>query len=465
MFGFLNPVAMNDTVMLVVYVILALFIAWIWVDYFRLIDVFEKENLLRVGVTFLLGAGSTQLVLGLHEIWTDPFGLYMNGEFVNDFLYCTFGIGLVEEVAKSIPVLIAFWLFRKHINEPIDYIATFSVAALGFAAAENVLYFTSYGAEIISSRAILSNVGHMLFASLTAYGVVLVKFRNLKPGFIIIPLLLLAASVFHGIYDFGLMYVNAGWSGTIVTILFFLLGVSAFATILNNALNISPFFTYKHAVHSSNIALRMLTYYAILFVMQCFVVVAVADVPTMIGLVFRSVWTILPIILITVLRLSRFKLIHGRWNLIKPELPFGIAFKKPDNQPGFFIGVKGNPYSDYHMTQHFEAYLFLCPVAPNSHYLRQPRTAYIFKKLYLNGDVAHYAARVYIDDTMQQTQTVLLQLSRTYSVWNKQPLVAVLYSENSEQLDTTKVPVSLTFIEWATIQPAPNIPSAQVNAQ
>ncbi len=447
---------MDPITLLVIYILLAIFIAWIWVDYFRLIDVFEKENLLRVGVTFLLGAGSTLLVLGLHEIWPEPLWLSMDGTFVNDFLYCTFGIGLVEETAKAIPVLISFWLFRKHINEPVDYIATFSIAALGFAAAENVIYFSEYGAGIISSRAILSNVGHMMFASLTAYGVVLVKFRNLRPGFIIVPLLLLAASVFHGIYDFGLMYVNAGWTGTLVTILFFFLGVSAFATILNNALNISPFFTYKHVVHSSKVAKRMILNYVILFSVQCIVVLALTDFGTVLGLIFGSVWTILPIVLITVLRLSRFKLIQGRWNLVKPELPFGISFRKPDNQPGFFIGVKGNPYSDYHMTQHYESYLFLCPVAINSHYLRQPRTAYIFRKLYINGDIAHYAARVYVDDAMQETQTVLLQLHRrSAGLWNNRPLVAVFHAENCHELDTTNAPVNVAFIEWATIQPAP----------
>jgi RsiW-degrading membrane proteinase PrsW (M82 family) len=444
-------------VLFLIYIVLALFIAWIWVDYFRLIDVFEKENLLRVGATFLLGAASTMLVFGLHTIWPEPLWLSMDGTFVNDFLYCTFGIGLVEETAKSVPVIITLLLFRKHINEPVDYIATFSVSALGFAAAENVMYFSEYGAEIISSRAILSNVGHMLFASLTAYGVVLVKFRNLKPGFIIVPLLLLAASVFHGIYDFGLMYSEGGIIGILTTILFFFLGVSVFATILNNSLNISPFFTYKHVIHSSDVAKRMILYYVILFSVQCAVVLFQTDIRNVISLVFGSVWTILPIVLITVLRLSRFKLIKGRWNLVKPELPFGISFRKPDNQPGFFIGVKGNPYSDYHMTKHFESYLFLCPVANNSQYLRQPRTAYIFKKLYINGDIAHYAARVYVDDNMQQTQNVLLQLHRRGSgLWNNQPLVALFYAENTEELDTTNIPVNVSFIEWATIRPVPD---------
>lgn len=454
---------MNGPALIIIYSILALFIAWIWVDYFRLIDVFEKENIFKVGLIFLMGAGSVLLVLGLHEIWSEPFWLYMNGNFFNDFLFCTFSIGLVEETAKAIPVVIALILFRKSINEPVDYIAAFSIAALGFAAAENVMYFYDYGAGLISTRAILSNVGHMMFASLTAYGAVIVRFRNRKPGFLIIPAFLVLAAVFHGIYDFGLLYEDAGWVGAVVTIIFFFLGVSLFATILNNALNISPFFSYKHIIHSSQITLRMFVYYGALLAVQCILVAVMYDVPTVFALIFQSCFTIFPIVVITVIRLSRFKLIHGRWNLIWPELPFGVSLRKPDNQPGFFIGVKGNPYSDYHINKHYESYMFLCPVAGNSQFLRQPRTAYIFRKLYINGDVAHYAARVYIDDNMQQTQTVLLQMKRGASaMWNNHPLVAVLHAENADYVDTTHAPVTVSFIEWATVRPAPAAQGAQV---
>lgn len=447
-----------------IYIGLALFIAWIWVDYFRLIDIFEKENIFRVGFIFLMGASSVFLVLGIHEIWPEPFGLYLNGHFFNDLSFCTFSIGLIEETAKTIPVIIALLLFRKHINEPVDYIATFSVSALGFAAAENVMYFSSYGAELISSRAVLSNIGHMMFASLTAYGIVLVRFRGIKPGILIAPALLLAAALFHGFYDLGLLAENAGWSGTIMTLLFFFFGVSVFATILNNSLNISPFFSYKHVIHSSLVTRRLFVYYGILFALQFLLVGVMKDTATASGLVVGQALIISPIVIITIIRLSRFKLIHNRWNLVIPELPFGISFKRPDNQPGFFIGVKGNPYSDYAVNRHFESYLFLCPMNDQSQFLRRPRTAYIFRKLYINGDMAHYAARVFVDDQMQQTQTVLLQMKRGASaMWGGQPVVALLYAENADTLDTTKSPVSVSFIEWATIRPAPSTPEVNLN--
>lgn len=450
---------MDESILLTIYILLSLFIAWIWVDYFRLIDVFEKESLFRVGTTFLLGAASVFLVLGLHEVWENPFWLSMDGNLFNDFLYCTFSIGFIEECAKSVPVIITLYLFRKHINEPVDYIATFSVAALGFAAAENVLYFTSYGAEIISSRAILSNVGHMLFASLTAYGVVLVKFRNVKPGIIIVPLFLLFASVFHGIYDLGLMHEGAGWTGTIITIAFFFLGISLFATILNNALNISPFFSYKHVVHTTGIAARMFTYYAILLGVQCVLVWTLTDIQTVVALVWGHSYTIFPIVLISIIRLSRFKLIKGRWTLVKPELPFGFSFKHPDNTPGFTIGIKGDPYSDYHVNKHYETHFILCPIRSDSTFLRECKAAYIFRKMYINGDVAHYAAKIFTDHTMEQSQSVLLQVKRKgFAMMNNHPMVAIYWTENVDQLDTSHVPVATTFIEWAILKPAPQTP-------
>lgn len=444
---------MNEYALLTIYISLALFIAWIWVDYFRLIDVFEKENLLRVSGTFLLGASSVLLVLGLNEIHPEPFGLYMNGDFINDFLYCTFSIGLIEETAKFLPVILALIIFRKHINEPIDYVSAFSVAALGFAAAENVLYFSDYGAGIISSRAILSCVGHMLFASLTAYGMILVRFRNVKPGFLIIPLFLLCAAIFHGIYDLGLMYEDAGWVGTVTTILFFFFGVSAFATILNNALNISPYFSYKHVVHSSHVATRMMIYYLILFLAQCIVVWYLEDLRTVFSLVFGHAFTILPIVLITVIRLSRFKLIKDRWSVLKPELPFSIL--GGGSLLGLHIEVKGDPYSDYHVNKHFESYVQLCPVRRDSTYLRHCRTAYIFRKVYINGDIAHYVARIFIDASLQQSQTVLIQIKRQgATTLNNYPLIAILDAADAENLDTTSTPVKTSFIEWAVLKPA-----------
>ena len=41
--------------MIAFYIIIAVFIAWIWVDYYRLIDIYENEKLNYFILTFVLG--------------------------------------------------------------------------------------------------------------------------------------------------------------------------------------------------------------------------------------------------------------------------------------------------------------------------------------------------------------------------------------------------------------------------
>lgn len=155
--------------MIALYILIAVFIAWIWVDYYRLIDVYEKDSLKYFLITFCLGCASVFIVFGLDRFVLDHSGFDLNGHFVNDFLYSVFRIGAVEEFAKLVPFLIMYSLFKKRFNEPIDYLAFICTSALGFSAVENVLYFNNYGPYIINSRAILSTVGHMFDTALIAY--------------------------------------------------------------------------------------------------------------------------------------------------------------------------------------------------------------------------------------------------------------------------------------------------------
>jgi RsiW-degrading membrane proteinase PrsW (M82 family) len=187
--------------MIIIYIIIAIFIAWIWVDYYRLIDIYESESLKYFILTFFLGCASVLIVIGLNRYILDKFPFELNGDFVNDFLYSVFRIGLVEEFAKTIPFLIVYFLFRKQFNEPIDYLAFICIAALGFSAAENVQYFRMHGPYIINSRAILATVGHMFDTSLIAYGIIRYKYYSKKSIIGLLAFIFLAA-LSHGFYDF-----------------------------------------------------------------------------------------------------------------------------------------------------------------------------------------------------------------------------------------------------------------------
>ena len=98
--------------MIIIYTLLSIFIAWIWVDYFRLIDIYEKERFIDFVSMFLLGCTSVLMVFGLEYFVFNTSTFVLNGELLNDFLFCVFRIGMVEEVAKLIPFIIFYYVFK-----------------------------------------------------------------------------------------------------------------------------------------------------------------------------------------------------------------------------------------------------------------------------------------------------------------------------------------------------------------
>ena len=52
---------------------------------------------------------------------------------------------MLEELVKIVPLFIILKIFPQEFNEPIDYLGFAAFSALGFSAAENILYFDNYG--------------------------------------------------------------------------------------------------------------------------------------------------------------------------------------------------------------------------------------------------------------------------------------------------------------------------------
>ena len=116
---------------------IALFVYWR--------DEHEKEPLrLLVGAFFLgvLGVVPTVLL----SYWMEPWGLDEKSTSLTfSFISVMIGIALVEELSKFFGVR---WLIYPHkeFNEPYDGIIYSVMAALGFAAVENILYVFEGGA-------------------------------------------------------------------------------------------------------------------------------------------------------------------------------------------------------------------------------------------------------------------------------------------------------------------------------
>jgi RsiW-degrading membrane proteinase PrsW (M82 family) len=444
--------------MVVVYGVIAVFIAWIWVDYYRLIDVFQKESLKYFILTFLLGACSVFIVLGLNNYVLSGLPFELNGEVINDFLYCVFKIGLLEEVAKTIPFLVFYFLFKKQLNEPIDFLAFVSVSALGFSAAENVLYFQKYGPTVINGRAMLSTVAHMFATSLVAYGIIRYKFYYGHKGFYRIFLYLLLAALSHGFYDFWLIFEGAESWGVLVTVLYFFLTISVFAVIVNNAINNSAFFSYKKIIYSDKVALRLLVYYGIVFLAQFSLLVILEDAQFALYNLRDSIFVIGFIVAISCVRMSRFKLIKNRWENLRLEFPFAFAQGDPFGMRSsqFLLRVRGESFNDAYVNLYHEEFCLLSPLSARNTFIGKTRLIYIERIVFLKNDETFYLAKVFHNDEKGPFDHLLLKQkqSGTTMVNEKYPIVAVLKIEDLADLENLeRTAKDFGFYEWAFIQP------------
>ena len=144
------------------------------------VDRFDKEPIRLLGKVFLFGMLSSipiliiEMILVNFNIFTGILGIIFQAFII---------AGLTEEFMKRMVVMkIAY----RHpaFNEKMDGIIYCAFAALGFAAAENVMYLFSYfqdSPSVALYRAIFSVPGHMLFAVTMGYYLALSKYAE-SPG-------------------------------------------------------------------------------------------------------------------------------------------------------------------------------------------------------------------------------------------------------------------------------------------
>lgn len=214
----------------------AFIIVLFWVFYLRKLDIFAPEKWKYLIFIFLISAFLTPFTLILYDLVHYKIHFYLNGTFLNDLTYSILCIGLIEESIKLIPFLL-FLKLSKQIDEPIDYIIYASISALGFAFVENLIYFNGYGLELMHGRGLISAVIHMFCSSVIGYGLS-IGFTQKKSFVMRLLFSLLIASAVHGIFDFWLIsetYSILSFFSVIV----FVLCVSAWNTMINNAINYS----------------------------------------------------------------------------------------------------------------------------------------------------------------------------------------------------------------------------------
>ena len=307
--------------------LLAILISGVWIYYITRLDIYEPERWRDILLVFVLAIFTTYLCDVLYPI-VHSFGLVHTVDPFSDFIYCVFGIGLIEELVKCIPLFVVL-KFTKAVNEPYDYILYASLSALGFACAENIRYFNNYGFEIINARTFYAAVAHMTFSSTVAYGMLLHKFRFTKLPFLVVFTAFFGiAIVAHGFYDFWLINPSvADFNG--ITTLFFLITIHIWFVMKNNAINISNF--YNASIELNNDKLKHYLVVSLTGIFTLSYVFIALNYPKLQAKVFfiQSIQIYGYVIFYLIASFSKFKVIKG---YLRPfQVPFNILIPKINN--------------------------------------------------------------------------------------------------------------------------------------
>ena len=200
--------------LIIIYIIFGLLPSLTWLFYYLSKDMHPepKKMILKI---FLWGAFITIPVffvqMGLGSL-LQSFNLDAT---TTNILYWFLVIGFSEEFFKYLVFKVKV-TNSYHLDEPLDVMLYMVVAALGFAAIENILYLFAPSAQMSLSQvidrtmivALIRFIGstflHTLCSAVIGYAMATSFYKNKKRG-ITILLGILVAIFFHGLYDFSLM--------------------------------------------------------------------------------------------------------------------------------------------------------------------------------------------------------------------------------------------------------------------
>jgi RsiW-degrading membrane proteinase PrsW (M82 family) len=167
---------------------------------------------------FFLGCVATIPVVFV-ELFVSRFNVFESAA-MRSFYDAFIVAALVEEGFKF---LFLYWIVwkRREFDQHYDGIVYAVFVSLGFALVENVLYVLELGLGVALMRALLSIPGHGLFGVCMGYFFALARFsQNKSHRTGLLWLSFLVPFLFHGLYDFFLMYLGANENALLMLLLF-----------------------------------------------------------------------------------------------------------------------------------------------------------------------------------------------------------------------------------------------------
>ena len=213
-------------------------IAWIFAAYFAVAWLLLLGVIVRpqhVSRTMLAAVG----VVGI--VTEAPIAIWLETELHagTSSLLDIFTIGVPEELAKAIPIVVVAWIWRRfwHTQTPRDYLFLGAVSGLVFGAAEVVHYFTDVLGHLSGNatgpdlqaltleyvwRFLTDPIDHACWAGITGYFIGL-AITGQSRKYVVAPVGIGIAAILHGLNDWNPVNAHIGWVlVTLASVLLFL---------------------------------------------------------------------------------------------------------------------------------------------------------------------------------------------------------------------------------------------------
>jgi len=206
------------------------------------LDRYEKEPKLLLGGVFSWGAIVAVIGALVLQVFLGQSILLLTGSAViEEIAGSSLFAPVTEEILKGLAVLLVFVFVHAEFDSILDGIVYASVAALGFAATEDVLYY--YGAYmegglgslvmLVFLRLVIFGWQHAFFTSFIGIGLAVARLTRRPSAKIAAPLIGLSLSIFaHSLHNSLLTFLSGlvgvsvaavvAWSGWLVMFAFIL---------------------------------------------------------------------------------------------------------------------------------------------------------------------------------------------------------------------------------------------------
>jgi len=430
-----------------------------WLDYFRQIDVFEKEGILPLIFALIIGGCTPYVSLSIYE-FLGRHGFVENEEFVHDALFSILGIGLNEELCKLAGILLVFGLLKRQINEPIDYLIYAGVTALGFSLVENYNYFYNHGVTIITSRTFYSALEHIINSTIIVYGLYRAKLFK-KGNFLINSITGLSLAVLsHGLFDFFLTDNFLGVFTSFLSLIIYLIGINFWVQMLNNANNYSSFFDYHKINASPRLVFRLFYWYLLTVIIAFINNFMFAGFELSILNFMKGLFSDGFLFWIVILRVSRFKIFKMKYFKVIPALPFYITKNSDEDFHipllDLPIKIRGENFQEHLLTKYLNRKIELHPVNEKESFIKTTVNAVISDKVLLFDDVIVYTISIENVENSKDGLYVLKpkmggikQMGYRYPIEGLYSVDVVSEPGQLALIDHKK----LKFIEWVYLKP------------